>query len=81
MAWRVGAYRSVRSAMLCYMRCCGLQVSASGRLVFNAHYQTAERADGAVVVYYSDDGGDTYRLAASAPFAHMDESTMTEVPS
>jgi sialidase-1 len=56
----------------------GLEVRATGRLVFNAHFETAERGDGAVVVYHSDDGGATYQLARSPPFAHMDESTMAE---
>lgn len=57
----------------------GLQVKSSGRLVFNAHYGTAERDSGAVVVYYSDDGGVTYQLSKSKPFARMDESTIAEV--
>eukprot|EP00746_Dinoflagellata_sp_MGD_P127662 gnl/MRDRNA2_/MRDRNA2_62182_c0_seq1.p1 gnl/MRDRNA2_/MRDRNA2_62182_c0~~gnl/MRDRNA2_/MRDRNA2_62182_c0_seq1.p1 ORF type:complete len:490 (+),score=59.00 gnl/MRDRNA2_/MRDRNA2_62182_c0_seq1:103-1470(+) len=56
----------------------GLQVRSSGRLVFNAHFGTAERGYGAVIVYYSDDGGETYSLAETQPFPHMDESTMAE---
>ena len=51
--------------------------AADGRLIFNAHFGTAERGSGAVVVYYSDDHGETYSLAHSPPFPHMDESTMT----
>ena len=50
---------------------------ADGRLIFNAHFGTAERSSGAVVVYYSDDHGETYSLADSPPFPRMDESTMT----
>ena len=51
----------------------------SGRLLFNAHRGTAERGSGAVAVYYSDDFGETYKIAKS-PFPHMDESTMTAAP-
>ena len=60
------------------------QLRGSGRLVFNAHFGTAERGSGAVIVYYSDDGGKTYTMANTTagghghPFKHMDESTMTE---
>ena len=62
----------------------GVQLRGSGRLVFNAHFGTAERGSGAVIVYYSDDGGKTYTMANTTagghghPFKHMDESTMTE---
>ena len=31
-------------------------------MLFAGHYSTAERPDGAVVIYYSDDGGQTFQL-------------------
>eukprot|EP00854_Cymbomonas_tetramitiformis_P005518 gene5518-6692_t len=59
-----------------------VQLGASGRLLFNAHYGTAERSSGAVVVYYSDDGGTTFSMMRfPASFGRMDESTMAETPS
>ena len=41
----------------------GAYVEESDRIVFAGHYSTAERSDGRVVMYYSDDGGDTYQLS------------------
>ena len=36
----------------------GTYIADMDRILFAGHYQTAERPDGRVVVYYSDDGGD-----------------------
>jgi sialidase-1 len=45
------------------------------RYLFAAHYGTAYRTDGKVIVYYSDDGGLTYTTSPTT-LAHMDEATM-----
>merc|ERR1711894_488717 len=48
------------------------------RIIFAGHYQTAERGDGRVVMYYSDDGGETFELSESI-FLRADESSVTSI--
>jgi len=45
------------------------------RLIFAGHYSTAERPDGRVVMYFSDDGGETYTISESI-FPAADESSV-----
>lgn len=53
----------------------GVQIPSSGRLVFPGHYQTAERKDGAVISYYSDDYGLTWKTSNTV-LMKQDESTI-----
>ena len=41
----------------------GAYLEAADRIVMAGHFLTAEREGGAVVMYYSDDGGLTYQLS------------------
>ena len=52
----------------------GAYLEESDRIVMAGHFQTAEREDGRVVIYYSDDGGLTYSLAPSGRFPRADEA-------
>jgi len=54
----------------------GAYLESVDRMLFAGHYSTAERPDGAVVIYYSDDGGQTFQLSAST-FPRVDESVVT----
>ena len=57
----------------------GAYLPSTDRIIFAGHYLTAEREGGAVVVYYSDDGGATYSLAPSGSFPRADEATVARV--
>lgn len=52
----------------------GAYIAEEDRIVMAGHYQTAEREDGRVVMYYSEDGGLTYRLSPSGRFPRADEA-------
>ena len=52
----------------------GAYIVEEDRIVMAGHYQTAEREDGRVVMYYSEDGGLTYSLSPSGRFPRADES-------
>jgi len=54
----------------------GTFLPTSDRILFAGHYLTSYRDGGAVVVYYSDDGGQTYSLSNST-FPHADEASLT----
>ena len=60
----------------------GVQLTSDGswpgRLLIPCHYGTAERSNGAVVVYGSDDGGESWWLSEDA-LPRMDESTVAEL--
>lgn len=56
----------------------GIQLSDSGRYIFPGHYGTSERTYGAVIAYYSDDYGLTYKVSNKS-FHGMDESTLAEL--
>ena len=45
-------------------------------MLFAGHYLTSFREGGAVVVYYSDDGGETFQLSNST-FPRADEASLT----
>ena len=45
-------------------------------MLFAGHYLTAERGGGAVVIYFSDDGGENFQLSHST-FPRVDESVVT----
>lgn len=48
----------------------------SGRYIIPGHYLTSNRESGAVISYFSDDNGKTYKI--SNPIKGMDESSITE---
>ncbi len=48
----------------------------SGRYIIPGHYLTSNRQNGAVITYYSDDYGKTYKI--SNPIKQMDESSIIE---
>ena len=54
----------------------GTFLPSSDRILFAGHYLTSYRDGGAVVVYYSDDGGETYSLANNT-FPRADEASIT----
>jgi sialidase-1 len=56
----------------------GIQLSDNERYIFPGHFGTSERSNGAVIVYYSDDYGITYKVANNS-FSRMDESTLVEL--
>jgi len=56
----------------------GAYIPSKDRILFAGHYLTAEREGGAVVIYYSDDGGETYELSSST-FPRADESSLAFV--
>ena len=56
----------------------GTFLPSSDRILFAGHYLTSYRDGGAVVVYYSDDGGETYQLSNST-FPRADEASLTAV--
>ena len=53
-------------------------MEAEDRIVFAGHFLTAEREGGAVVIYFSQDGGQTYQLSQSV-FPRADETTVARV--
>merc|ERR1711936_83789 len=56
----------------------GTFLPSTGRILFAGHFLTSYRDGGAVVVYYSDDGGETYQLSNST-FPKADESSLAAV--
>ena len=56
----------------------GAYLEAADRIVMAGHFLTAEREGGAVVMYYSDDGGSTYKLSQST-FPRADETSVARV--
>ena len=54
----------------------GTFLPSTDRILFPGHYLTSYREGGAVVVYYSDDGGETYKLSNST-FPRADEASLT----
>ena len=56
----------------------GAYLPDKDRMIFAGHFSTAERDDGRVVMYYTDDGGATYQLSESV-FPKADESSVTYI--
>ena len=56
----------------------GAYLTGIDRMIFAGHFSTAEREDGRVVMYYSDNGGETFELSNST-FLRADESSVTPI--
>ena len=52
------------------------QLCSKDRILFAGHYLTSYRPGGAVVVYYSQDGGASYQVSPST-FPGADEASLT----